>query len=111
MLKLMQTKYDSLLETFKDECFSIIGRCCGDKNVLWFGSNGLTMDYNSEGKLVPYIVGKRYDDSKYMYKIELFSDEGYVTYEDLAHWADVAMDAANCYESGNSKYSVNWNVK
>lgn len=40
---------------------------------------------------------------------ELYSEDGYDTAEDIAHWADVVADVDKCYKSGRNAYTLNWN--
>lgn len=42
--------------------------------------------------------------------VELYSEDGYETLEDIANWADVVKDYSACKAAGNSKYSVTWNL-
>jgi len=101
----MQRKYQDLAEKGEisvGKCLEIIrdeiAKC--ENGYLRVGNTFL---FNEDNVIMLSIGGGQY--------VELFSEDGYTTLDDIAHWADIVEDVRNCYAAGNEKYSVVWNVK
>lgn len=99
----MQTTYQTMAEngevTIKS-CLKVISSEI-DKHggVIAFGNTQLT---NKNGVPMLAVRNNRF--------VELYSEDGYETLEDIAHWADVVKDYSACKAAGNNKYSVVWNL-
>lgn len=84
---------------FLAECFRVISTCCSTqiRGHLHFNSTDyIYMDLNKDGKYVPFVHTHNQD-------VEMYSEDGWFTLEEIGHWTDVAIDivmaiAAGCGE-------------
>ena len=90
-------KAKAIVENFYQECFDIIDTCCSTQRLghLHFNQTEYVfMKNNDEGKRVPYVHTNNGD-------VEMHSEDGWWTMEDIGNWADICRDivlsiAAGC---------------
>jgi len=106
---MFKKRFQEFNENFIKECFNTIITACQTQphNLLILGSHALTFHKNSNDELVPYLVSVW---NKEEGEVELYSDEGYNKIEDIAHWADIALDAVMSKAAGMKEYSSTWNT-
>lgn len=115
----METRMKEMVKDYKEnfinECFNVIGEICAEQDTkeIILGSHGIRMKPNKKGLIVPHLFRVDYSNlNNHKEEIELYSEEGYSTIEDIAHWADTCIDYKNCMATGQYEgyYSL-WNVK
>ena len=108
-----KTNWKHIKETFIHDCLNTIGEICGEmvSNEIIIGSHGIRMKPNEKGDIVPHLFKINYSNlNDRSNEVELYSEDGYNTIEDIAHWTDVCIDVKNCLKSGRTTYSGMWNL-
>lgn len=99
-----KTKYAEIQkgrENFINECLKTICDCVRTQkpSVLVIGNTKI------------FAIGnKPYVSTNNEPLIEMYSEDGWSSVDDIANWADICIDAVECYKAGNKGYSVMWNV-
>lgn len=112
----MENRYKKALENIKITESEFIRACLADikgticrypLNRLDFGNTSLKLSRNSKGEECVFVgvnVGIKNEGF-----VELYSEDGYESIEDIAHWADIVADVDKCYKSGRKSYTIDWN--
>lgn len=104
----MQTKYKDLAAAGKisiGQCLEIIRKAITNskRGFIMFGNTFLYNDDEGVTKLCCHFKGND--------EVELYSEDGYTSLEDIANWADIVEDFNACMAAGNELYNSLWNVK
>lgn len=108
----MQNKYRKAYENIKMSESEFIRACLGDikatickyaGNKLKFGNTILWLRHNSKGEEVVFI-STGFDNPTGHGAVELYSEDGYDTAEDIARWADIVADVDMKYSRGDKEY-------
>jgi len=102
MIQTMSHKYlkkaTSIVKDFVNECFDIINECCNTQRGGLLHYNRVEyvhMNVNKENEMVPYVYTHGKD-------IEMYSEDGWDSLEDLGHWTDVCVDIVRSLASGHA---------
>ena len=103
----MQTKYKDLAAEGKisiGQCLDVIRKAIANskRGFIMFGNAFLYNDDEGVTKLCHNFKGNK--------EVELYSEDGYDTLEDIAHWADIVEDFNACMADGNELYNSLWNI-
>lgn len=108
-----KNKWNDIKEDFISKCLNTIGEICGEQmsGEIIIGSHAIRMKPNKKGYIVPYMYKINYSNlnNKTTDEVELYSNDGYNTMEDIAHITDVCIDVKNCLDSGRVLYDSMWN--
>ena len=94
-------RFDEKEQKFIADCLKLITERLRNQpnHTLAFGNTILSI--NEQNKPIIKISTNDW--------VELYSEDGYTSVHDIAHWADVVEDVLDCYAHGNKEYSVAWN--
>ena len=110
----MKERANEVKDNFINECFNVIGEICAEQetNEIILGSHGIRMKPNKKGYIVPHLFRVDYSNpNNHKEEVELYSEDGYTSMKDIAHWADTCIDYKNCMATKKYKgYNSLWNV-